>query len=869
MKKTLRSILAGALALVAVSCYDDSALNEAVNKLGDRVSTIEATLSAEVGGVADLLSRVETLEGKVAAIKVETKDGVTTLTLSDESSVVLSKNGVLTIVDGGWATVAPDGTVTPVGVQVGHDLDLKVEDGKLNVYGTKYDVDAKEYKAHVKGSVETSEDGKTVTLTIGDYSVTLPLAVEGAVALSRENMYVGYGFSKTVTVSGAEDFYVAAKPDGWKVDIEGNVLTVTAPSQALVEFGAGHTTGKLVVHADDNGCAYASMDLEAGPAFSLKADKATGDITFFNAIACEEYDYWGDFIGYKFADAELVILTLSDFEYVTSVDDILEYVDGGALPSAYLSNIKNNEELGARYEEGKYEEDTFTISLTALAKAFDPKVPIEEGMAYVVCAIPMDADGYLKDNYSYAIYKPAKTEFEARNITHNDAVLWADLSGAEKYYVGICPKPVYDGVAIPLEQLMEQAYPLNYILYGGASEVQDYYIEGLYDGDDAYTMSYLNFDEKLTPGTTYYYFVLPCPEGVDYTYNMQLMAQNILYKEFTTATLTEGDVQLPQVADEQVTYTSVKATMTPAEGTTVYYAFVTSELEGELETNEDKLNYLLENCRMPLIEPEEVNKSSLKAGTTTVLLYAAVTEDATYAVGSDSFTTLSYPSVLDETLAVGMSDAAIDLTTISVDLTVTDGTKAYWKYFPENQVAEGGLYGTTEKLRDNLISMGKNASEESTALREYLSPNQSQVLVVVVVKDNTYRVIKQTYTTNSLTYSESITVDIVPESIVFNEAEETMTVKVKVEGATKAAFQLNYGSSAFTSFELYTYLLAEDENIKYVDVVDGYAEATLTDCYGTGVYVCVTGYNVDADGKVTALAKTGGNYYMRDYLPTL
>ena len=130
MKKTLRTILAGALALVAVSCYDDSALNDAVNKLGDRVSAIEATLSAEVGGVADLLSRVETLEGKVAAIKVETKDGVTTLTLSDESSVVLSKNGVLTIVDGGWATVAPDGTVTPVGVQVGHDLDLKVEDGQ-------------------------------------------------------------------------------------------------------------------------------------------------------------------------------------------------------------------------------------------------------------------------------------------------------------------------------------------------------------------------------------------------------------------------------------------------------------------------------------------------------------------------------------------------------------------------------------------------------------------------------------------------------------------------------------------------------------------------------------------------------------------
>lgn len=859
MKKTLRSILAGALALVAVSCYDDSALNEAVNKLGDRVSAIEATLSSEVGGVADLLSRVETLEGKVAAIKVETKDGVTTLTLSDESSVVLSKDGVLTIVDGGWATVAPDGTVTPVGVQVGHDLDLKVEDGKLNIYGTKYDVDAKEYKAHVKGSVETSEDGKTVTLTIGDYSVTLPLAVEGAVVLSRENMYVGYGFSKKVTVTGAEDFYVAAKPDGWKVDVEGNVLTVTAPSQALVEFGAGHTTGKLVVHADDNGCAYASMDLEAGPAFSLKADNATGDITFFNAITCENYDYWGDFIGYDFANAELAILTLSDFEYVTSVDDILEYVEAGAIPSAYLSAIKNNEELGDSYKEGKYEEDTFTISLTALAKAFAQRVTIEEGMAYVVCAIPMDANGYLKDNYSYAVYKPKKTEFEARNITHNDAVLWADLSGAEKYYVGICPKPVYDGVAIPFEQVMSEAYPLNYILYGMASMVQDYYIEGLYDGEDAYAMSYLNFDSKLLPGTTYYYFVLPCPQGVDYSMNMQLMAENILYKEFTTATLTEGDVQLPQVSGE-VSYTTVEAKITPAEGTTVYYSYISSEELGDLETSDAKLSYLLENCYNPLTE-EGTAEESVKSGMTAILLYAAIAEDATYAVGSESFTTLSYPSVSDESLAMILPEAKVDFTSISVNLAPADGTKVYWKYYTENQV--DGYYAEEATLLANLLSMGEDASESPEAVVQYLSAGATRVLAVAVVKGEKYSIIKRAYTSKTLTYSENITV--APESIVFNQDAESVTIKLKVEGASKAAFQLNFGNQ-LGSFELNTFLLSEEDGIVYADVVDGYAQVTLTDCWGTGMYICATAYSVDADGNVTELAAAGGDYYIRDYV---
>ena len=128
MKKAFRSILAGALALLTVSCYDDSALREEISGLDERVTAIEATLSAEVGGINDLLSRIESLEGKIAAIKVETKDGVTTLTLSDNSKVVLAKNGVLTIVDGGWATVAADGTAKIDLSKAGIDFKASADD---------------------------------------------------------------------------------------------------------------------------------------------------------------------------------------------------------------------------------------------------------------------------------------------------------------------------------------------------------------------------------------------------------------------------------------------------------------------------------------------------------------------------------------------------------------------------------------------------------------------------------------------------------------------------------------------------------------------------------------------------------------------
>ena len=49
MKKTFRSILAGALALLAVSCYDDSALRSAIASLESRLTELENKLNTEVG----------------------------------------------------------------------------------------------------------------------------------------------------------------------------------------------------------------------------------------------------------------------------------------------------------------------------------------------------------------------------------------------------------------------------------------------------------------------------------------------------------------------------------------------------------------------------------------------------------------------------------------------------------------------------------------------------------------------------------------------------------------------------------------------------------------------------------------------------
>ena len=69
MKKTLRTILAGAVALLAVSCYDDSGLRDDIKKLDERVTALETTLNAEVASVNDLAAKLATAQTAITNLQ--------------------------------------------------------------------------------------------------------------------------------------------------------------------------------------------------------------------------------------------------------------------------------------------------------------------------------------------------------------------------------------------------------------------------------------------------------------------------------------------------------------------------------------------------------------------------------------------------------------------------------------------------------------------------------------------------------------------------------------------------------------------------------------------------------------------------------
>ena len=708
MKKTLRSILAGALALLAVSCYDDSALRTEIGKLGDRVTAIEESLSSEIERINSLFEKVQTLEDKVGAVKVETTDGVTKLTLTNGDEIVLSKNGAITIVDGGWATVATDGTVTPLGVKVGHELNFKVEGDELMVSydGTTYvatGVKVSEYTAHVIGNVVPAEDGKSVAVTIGDQTINLSIYATATFELSRSSFYVGYGFSKSFTVTtDGEDFYVASKPDGWKVAVDGKTVTVTAPSQALVELGVVEVEGEIVLHADAEVCTYARLQVEAGPAFSVEVDTNTGMVTFFNAISIEYPDQTG--MGeptYDFGDALVGILPVSDFAFFSSVDELIEASEYMAIPSGYLANIKANNELGGMYEAGVYEEDSFQISIADLGNSFWPSINIEEGMHYVVWAIPQTTE-VLKDLYTVAMYKPIKINLEAKTKTFSEITLDLTCSGATSYHVGAYPASMFEYMSF--EEFMMTGYmgvgPWKQFQMYGEPEILGTAVES----GSTISVAELNMG-ALAPNTEYLVYVFPYDETKDSAdYDFAADMAPYVYT-FTTEGLVAGAPEATVVKDEATTtYTTIGVKLTPAEGTEVYYYFTDAGAWDEY-TDDQIVAAVMDYCYSPKTAAATLKDSYLTPGDKRQIYAVAVTEDGKYSIVTYVFETLPLP--YSPAISMTFESATKDETTgeYTVVFNVTGATKvAAYCYYTSS---------TPSSFATNIMSYGFASSYTS------------------------------------------------------------------------------------------------------------------------------------------------------------
>lgn len=862
MKKTFRSILAGALALLAVSCYDDSAIQNQLKDHEDRLTSIEATLNAEVGGVNNLVSRIEALEGKIAAINVETKDGVTTLTLSDGNSVVLSKNGALTIVDGGWATVAADGTVTPLGVQVGHKLDFKVENGELmyaaegenNYEGTG--VKISNYTAHVIGNVVTAADGKSVTITVGDQTLELPL-VTSAVAslgLSRDSFFLRYGVQKEVeiTAENLHDVYVMNEPDGWKASIEGDKLIVTSPSKKAVEADAAHAEGLVLVHAttEEGKCIVAKIEVSTGKGLTIEVDRK-GGLTLTNAYLSPTVDEDGaptyEFAQYYIGYSDASVFLADPVGYIQNLRDTYEVIDGS------YGMMQNNYNIEfPMYKEGVCEVEVVKTSVPDIYEWLSWGRELEYGQNKVVWVAPVDSKGSpIVEEVEYISYTYFKYNVEITDITHNAATLNLDVAGATKFYVCLIDA-AFEQNGSTLETAVNEG---GLWMYLQQPEYLDYW-QGMTVGDEATTVdlsTLTDWGDPLNFNNKYYVVVFPYLEGTVYTdFESQFMPY---VHTFNTNPLLPGGDYAVTFSDDQVTFTSVATTVTIPENVgSVYHAFYDVETWAALEGKSDEaiVEALFEDCNRPLSYSDVLSEGGLDPASTLVLATLAVGNDGKYGpVVTKSLSTLAIPSEKNEAHTVTMGTPTIEYSKVALDITPAEGVTAYYEFMTESSLSN---YSTEAELVAYMVAKSSTTAKKNVS-KTYMSAGSSITLVVLAVgADGKYNIYKQSYTTKNYPYDESVVVTL--DNMTWDASSKTVKATFSVSGASKLAVATGYenGLSSFVSNVVSYAATGSYSNYKFVDVVDGKVSVEFTKLYGDYMAVFAAAYKVQ-DNAVSAISK--------------
>lgn len=849
MKKTFRTILAGAVALLAVSCYDDSELRGEISGVKERLDAIEATLEAEVGGISDLISRIESLEGKIAAIKVETKDGVTTLTLSNESSVVLSKNGVLTIQNGNWATVAADGTVTPLPYKVSHELDFKVEGGELKVSydGTTYEatgVKVSEYTAHVIGNVVKAEDGKSVTVTIGDQTLQIPL-VSSAVAtlgLSTDSFFLRYGASKEVEITATDltDVYVVNQPDGWRASIEGDVLSIIAPTKKAAAADAAVEEGLILIHAKvGKECVFAQLEVEAGEGLTIKVDDE-GNVEIRNAYTGLQKNEMLGTEEFGFMPFHFGIMSASDYMQMTQAGYTIESFwleKGYAYGATYLPY--NVFEKGI-YVENEYEVDVIKTTVGDLLYPMTYSTEVSYG-SYVLWVASDNGKGFPADGVISVDYTKMLLEVEVVEVTHNDVKIKVTAMGADGYVIGAVAQSNYlEGRQVmTFDEYMQNASQMGSGPWAEFKEYGEFSPLGLmfteFSEDQTIELSTC-WVQNRTQNTkfdfeqSYDFWVMPVfahlikqgESGYDFSAFDYQKHFKPYVQHVTTKPLVEGEVAAPTVTTSS-TYYEVSAEITPAEGTTVYYAFVDSETNLSLETPQACFDYLLEECMCPLTEKESCDETVREPGESRILLTATVA-DGKYSVARQTLTSLALPSVKNAELSVVISDEVTAIDMVSATVTPSEGTSVYCEFMSES------LFGSLSDeaafvaylCKKNSITEAK--SFEKTGLG---SGGKTTLAVLVVDAENNYNLITKEYLSETISYDENLTVTLEEKSWT----NHYPVLKFKVSGgATKVAVSF-LSASEYSKGQAELYAAANNiYNATFIDV-DANGYATLSGVY--------------------------------------
>ena len=300
------------------SCFDDSQIWDSINKIEQRLDSLENSLNKQFQALNTLIDSKTTISSCD-----KNSDGSYDVTLSNGMKFTVLPDGTdfsalvsIVEVNGNkcWATYDANGSLvvlkdpsgSPVPVikeEYRPRVEVVVEDGKYylvidgNKYMTGYDTKDlvqvfssctphKDASGNVYAMTFTFGDGLNVTVAMDGYTgviFRLPNAVGESKILTE--YYITYGDKQSVLLDmeGVVD-YVMQIPDGWRVSERTDIysgemyLDITAPAKELAASGAATAGGELKVMSLVEGgkAAVSKLVLSAEPfkVFDISGAKA-------------------------------------------------------------------------------------------------------------------------------------------------------------------------------------------------------------------------------------------------------------------------------------------------------------------------------------------------------------------------------------------------------------------------------------------------------------------------------------------------------------------------------------------------------------------------------------------------------------------
>lgn len=451
-----------------------AALDEADGVIDGRINDLEAALAQFKDEAQKQLA--EALAA-VAVTSVEKNEaGNYVLTFADGATLEVAaagstvNTGLVTTVEGEdgllyWAVIGADGELTVLEAVVHPDTKLEFKvDPETNELLVSYDGSVWEQTGVIVNDESTINvvtsfvDGEDyVTITVGGVEYQLPKfkADNSSLVLGRADAFFMYGASKNVELQaeGVKDYYVMAKPDGWKAAIDGTTLTVTAPTEALVAMGAAETEGQVIIHATTEAglCKVVKLDVETGEAFRFSY--SNGNVNLFTAYAMEMSSMWmGTY--FDFVPMWVGVATIEDYlAYGSAAEFVQAKVDNYDMVGNIIQ-LANQYDLvpQAWYEEGVCEDLNITMSVEQIIKDYNEYSgmnPIEYNpeSVYVLFIVPQPAEYVLEE--AVCVFTGNHINFEATSSVYNNVTFDASFIGADGYAIGGIAKSNFDGWLTP------------------------------------------------------------------------------------------------------------------------------------------------------------------------------------------------------------------------------------------------------------------------------------------------------------------------------------------------------------------------------------------------------------------------------------